>query len=495
MAAIHAAVAGTLPGTPFLDTPDFVNESEVPKKVRQGTVVLKRQHCGGLVGELQGSEGTASESGTQITRGRSMPMFGIRPTMDTVPKSRNTRSEQALSKHGWHIAQMRGGNVHPSLPAAARPTDEGQKDSGESHGKTRVRRVSVRDVVADLQVALWDSRVSSLTARVLAPKHPIFVPRTWLFDPRSTGNAAWGKLIMLCILYTCIVVPYEIALMINENPIWLFWMNRGVDFVFITDVLVVFNTAIIWKASFTDDKETHEVLQAEQGTEGAKSAEVLSAITMDESQEAPILPGIHILLTDRTTIAGNYARSGWLLVDIVSLVPLDLITSDLKALRLLRLLRLVRLLKIFRSMGIVRHWQIQYGFPFSTTDLLGCCVLVFFAVHWLACSWYFVSSYMAAKDLPDWLISFSSTDPDAHVTSIYHYSVSVYYSMMTLTTIGYGDVLPASASERWVSAILMQLCAAAVYAYIIAVATQIVVHMRRYKLACEHMADQVDDMG
>ena len=46
-----------------------------------------------------------------------------------------------------------------------------------------------------------------------------------------------------------------------------------------------------------------------------------------------------IMITDRATIACQYARSGWLVVDAMSLAPLELWASDLKMIRLLRLLR------------------------------------------------------------------------------------------------------------------------------------------------------------
>jgi len=66
---------------------------------------------------------------------------------------------------------------------------------------------------------------------------------------------------------------------------------------------------------------------------------------------------------------------------------------------------------------------------------------------------------------------------------------------MSLTTIGYGDVLPVGEGERWLSVILMQIIGATLYAYVLAVASQLIMHMRRYDFSTEALADEFTDMG
>lgn len=86
-------------------------------------------------------------------------------------------------------------------------------------------------------------------------------------------------------------------------------------------------------------------------------------------------------------------------------------------------------------------------------------VLVVFG-HWQACLWGLVSSYMDDPNTVTWITVFSEhfraregRDPSAMDT----YSAALYWSIMTLTSIGYGAMTPENTTERMLCALYMML--------------------------------------
>lgn len=83
------------------------------------------------------------------------------------------------------------------------------------------------------------------------------------------------------LLYSCFMTPLTLALFDDVNISWMV-INYTIDILFLIDIFVNFNTAI-----YDDDMEVIE---------------------------------------DRGTIARNYL-SGWFIIDLVAILPLDLIAQ------------------------------------------------------------------------------------------------------------------------------------------------------------------------
>ena len=62
------------------------------------------------------------------------------------------------------------------------------------------------------------------------------------FDPRTKRSAQWDVLILVLLLYTTYVTPYEVAFLQSKLNV-LFVINRFVDLVFILDLIRNFNVA------------------------------------------------------------------------------------------------------------------------------------------------------------------------------------------------------------------------------------------------------------
>jgi hypothetical protein len=173
-----------------------------------------------------------------------------------------------------------------------------------------------------------------------------------------------------------------------------------------------------------------------------------------------------IEVTDSPSCTRHYARR-MMAVDILGSLPLDLIAwtlfgngqflggSVVLALRLLRLLRIVRLFVI------LKRWE---AFNWSNPGALR--VVKFLAsilllMHWLACIWFF-SALSSGFPADSWAARANIVDSGP----IAQYIRSLYWTITTMTTVGYGDITPARSIEYVLSAIIM-LMGASLYAFII----------------------------
>ena len=97
--------------------------------------------------------------------------------------------------------------------------------------------------------------------------------------------------------------------------------------------------------------------------------------------------------------------------------------------------------------------------------------LVFILVMWAhfqACVWGLFSSWLPD---PTWVSVFEEDygiveAPGQKPGPLDKYAASLYWSVMTLTSIGYGDFLPRSTAERWLCSFYM-LASGVLWTYVI----------------------------
>jgi hypothetical protein len=97
---------------------------------------------------------------------------------------------------------------------------------------------------------------------------------------------------------------------------------------------------------------------------------------------------------DSRRIAQHYLR-GWFTIDLVSIVPFDVIsfvdTSGvlvrLKALRVIRLLRLLKMVRLLRASRLLNRWRTKVSVSNGTQSMAKCIGAVLISSHWLACIW------------------------------------------------------------------------------------------------------------
>mmetsp|Transcript_9796 Transcript_9796/g.34132 ORF Transcript_9796/g.34132 Transcript_9796/m.34132 type:complete len:698 (+) Transcript_9796:423-2516(+) len=304
----------------------------------------------------------------------------------------------------------------------------------------------------------------------------------YLFDPRSTSMNRWDMYIAILLLYTALVTPFEVGFLQTEiegPSLVLYCINRLVDFSFFLDIFVNFNLAYY-----------------------------------DSSL------GSGTWVTDRGKIASRYAK-GFFVIDVASIVPFDSMPlmmsgdaaddmNDLKVLRLLRLLRLIKLLRILKSGRMLRKLEDNIHVDYGVLTLTKFIVGTLFIAHWLACLFAMLTGISGYYD--DWLtgyfqgLSYKDCRVEDYadtgiensdyrhclgITPYHAYVAALYWALVTMSTIGYGDVTPTNTDERFFI-IFAMLIGTSVFAYVVGSVCGIVQNMDRKNTEFYELMDSLN---
>ena len=140
----------------------------------------------------------------------------------------------------------------------------------------------------------------------------------WIFNHSNRYRVRWDYIVMLLACANCFMVPVEIAVDLRyQESSWYRLLNNAIDFTFILDIFVNFNTSF------------------------------------EENQKS---------VFSRKRIASHYIKTRFF-VDLLSAVPLDsfaaLFISDnsnkFEALSLLKIIRMLRLSRVIRALNVKRQ--------------------------------------------------------------------------------------------------------------------------------------------
>jgi CRP-like cAMP-binding protein len=244
---------------------------------------------------------------------------------------------------------------------------------------------------------------------------------------------SWDFFLMLLLFYIALILPFTLGFDPDYKPT-LQQVDDVIDAFFIIDLILNFRTGYY----------RHEIL------------------IMDGR-----LIGIHYLQT-------------WFTLDFLTCFPFEFVTAgvfpDLQAAKLLKigkvlkvckLLRLSKLRIVFEDSDIVdaledKLLSSRYQ-EFGKLSLI--IIMLGITCHWLACAMSLVGS--------DW-----------------EYTSAMYFAMSTLTTVGYGDVVPKDNAERWF-AIACMVVGGAFYGYLIGMIGSTIMSSDRNAAAYKERMDQV----
>lgn len=252
----------------------------------------------------------------------------------------------------------------------------------------------------------------------------------FLIDPKWNFSRKWDGLMILLLVYTAIFTPFEVAFLETKFNL-LFGFNRLVDTLFICDLILNFFFMV-------EDPESGEIVK------------------------------------DIHRIRALYFR-GWFTCDILSVLPFESVSSglkyispgtgeslqSLKVLRVVRLLRLIKLLRVVRASRIFARWESSIGLSFSTISVLKFSLSMVLVSHWLACIFHLVPQFDEQPPYKNWLVGAGMWDSGV----MSRYIISLYWSVTTVTTVGYGDITPQSDFERFMATIFMVI-GGIFYAYV-----------------------------
>ena len=245
-----------------------------------------------------------------------------------------------------------------------------------------------------------------------------------LVHPECELKITWDLIVGVGVLYTLVIVPYQLSFLTTEDDIALLSVNVACDVLFAFDIFIKMNTA-------------------ERDKRGD-------------------------LITDKAKVVSDYVFRGLFLLDVISCIPIDLIlyfatsgddSDDYRALRYLKLLRLARLARLIRCFKIANINLVLESFgKISMNPAMGRLfqfVIGFLCVtHVMACLWWAVGDRNSVSwetgQPHSWAVDYTNK------SSSYKYIISLYWAMGTMSGVGYGDVLPLNTQER-LFAILAEL--------------------------------------
>lgn len=227
-----------------------------------------------------------------------------------------------------------------------------------------------------------------------------------VIEPNNNTKKIWDLYIIILTVYTAIELPLRFAFNYPADGL-LFYMEIIVSLSFGIDIFLNFRTAY-----------KHE----------------------------------RKLITDPKQIARRYLKT-WFIPDLLATIPFFLIPGTFgdsaKTLRIFRLFQLNRLIKLTGISKLMKTWQSSHSVNPAMFRLTFFVFFISIAAHWIACGWILIGA-----------VDPKLTNPNEI------YSIALYWSLTTLTTVGYGDLTPHTIGQRYYTMMVM-IAGVGAYGYVI----------------------------
>lgn len=225
----------------------------------------------------------------------------------------------------------------------------------------------------------------------------------------------FDAVLLIITVFAALEVPLHLSLR-YQTPHWIHLINLIYPVIFSADIIVTFFTTI----------------------------------TVDGQE-----------ITSKKIIALKYLRS-WFIVDLIAAIPFDYIYAEgwlseasnaARSLRLfspryIQILLQVRFLRLYHILPFLEKTSKKELFNPGIVRLFFTVFVVLIIAHWVACGW------LALGKIDDKLDAYTN------------YLKALYWTMTTITTIGYGDITPTT-NPQTIYTMFVQLTGAGMYGYII----------------------------
>ncbi|KAJ1445911.1 hypothetical protein M885DRAFT_548358 [Pelagophyceae sp. CCMP2097] len=293
----------------------------------------------------------------------------------------------------------------------------------------------------------------------------------WVLVSNSTPRIVWDLVMALWLFWIAVSMPFMLAFERSSDggscyggctraSGWSVRLNMIIDIMFMADVVLNFFTG------FQD--------------------------------------GDGVEVVDQAAITKKYLRT-WFTLDFVSSVPFDCImdslTLNLQPAKLLKLSKITKVFKIFRLSKVMKIFRSDSSLAESFDDFIyrpstqtafkvaSILVAAGLLCHWLACLMALSGDGFLRNYTPSSKYASSrGMSPTPDDWAIWRrYLAALYWALTTMTTVGYGDLLPQTDLERAATMVAM-IVGGSFYGFVIAQISAIIgstdLQSRRF---CEKM--------
>eukprot|EP01043_Picozoa_sp_COSAG02_P026055 COSAG02_NODE_1489_length_12365_cov_22.798793_8_plen_652_part_00 len=306
---------------------------------------------------------------------------------------------------------------------------------------------------------------------------------SWIIHPECRFTGIWDVFSMILIVYSCVTIPYRLGFGLEAEGAEVV-IDYAVDSIFMFDCMLTFRKAIMLDSKLI------------------------------------VAPGV---------LAKQYFK-GWFVLDFFSSFPFNLVLAlffDLnnpdaaRILKLIRVFRMVKILRMVRIKRLLKKFQDAMSIKNGVMISMKFALVTVMASHFIACLFFnqsktvkefnwalnycvwadkdnvndgcsldvcrvknceMLCGYTARANGPVFALDNPGTnrgdgddtqikgdaclDECIDCSDMGQYTASIYYALVTMTTIGYGDILPANNDERIFCTVTM-LVGASIFAYAI----------------------------